>query len=139
MINYFGDPLRYRAIRAKHWSHLLCISLIIVFRGRNLRYIGWGNFVLRLTFSDPYVRTQLIPRISVVSESNPRFSARHLLYGQIQLFLARMELSWLTSGLHRVKKRFPMARGHNCRFDVFLELILVRSCFFAAPKLFMKK
>ena len=46
----FGDPLRCCAIRAKHWSHLLCVSLIIVLQDRNLRIIGWGNFVERLTF-----------------------------------------------------------------------------------------
>ena len=47
---HFGEPLGYCAIRAKQWSHLLCVSLIIVFQDRNLRIIGWGNFVERLTF-----------------------------------------------------------------------------------------
>ena len=47
---YFGDPLRYRATKPKRCSHLVWISLIIVLRDRNLRIIGWGNFVIIFTF-----------------------------------------------------------------------------------------
>ena len=60
--NNFVILPRYLAAKPKHCSHLLWSSLILVFRDRNLRIIGWGNFVIIFTFWEPYVRTQLIPR-----------------------------------------------------------------------------